>query len=72
MARVSQTYLTEGKQTLFVLLRPFIAGDAESLPAHGQVAATLGMSASTVRSHVTRLRARYREALHGRGSPDGR
>ena len=64
MERVSQAYPTEGKQTLFSLLRPFIAGDAETLPAYDQTAAALGMPASTVRSHVTRLRGRYREALH--------
>ena len=63
MERVSQAYAAEGKQSLFVALRPFIAGDADALPAHGQVAAALGMPASTVRSHVTRLRTRYREAL---------
>lgn len=64
MERVSHTYLAEGKQALFVALRPFIASETDSLPAHGQVAAALGMPTSTVRSHVTRLRARYREALH--------
>ncbi len=64
MARVSQGYASEGKSRLFAALRPFIAGNAESLPTHEQMAATLGMPASTVRSHVTRLRARYREALH--------
>ena len=64
MARVAQTYLAEGRQTLFDSLRPFIAGDAATLPTHDRLAAALGMPASTVRSHVTRLRGRYREALH--------
>lgn len=64
MERVSRTFLAEGRQTLFDALRPFIAGDAETLPAYDQMAAALGMPASTVRSHVTRLRGRYRDALH--------
>lgn len=64
MARVSQVYQAEGRQTLFDFLRPFIAGDAETLPAYDRIAAALGMPASTVRSHVTRLRTRYRGALH--------
>lgn len=64
MARVSQGYASEGKSRLFAALRPFIAGSAENLPTHEQMAAALGIPASTVRSHVTRLRGRYREALH--------
>ena len=64
MERVARAYLTEGKQTLFASLRPLIAGDAQALPTHERLAAALGMPASTVRSHVTRLRERYREALH--------
>lgn len=63
MEQVSQAYTSEGKQSLFASLRPFIAKDTETLPTHDQTAAVLGMPASTVRSHVTRLRARYREAL---------
>ena len=63
MERVSRAYAAAGKETLFASLRPFIAGDAATPPGHDRVAAALDMPASTVRSHVSRLRARYREAL---------
>ena len=63
MARLSQAYGSEGKSPLFAALRPFIAGSTETLPTHEQMAAMMGMPASTIRSHVTRLRARYREAI---------
>ena len=64
LAQLARAYLSEGKSALFAALKPFVTGGAGSLPAHGELAAALGMPASTVRSHVTRLRARYREALH--------
>lgn len=64
MERVSQAYLADEKRTLFDALRPFIAGDVETLPTYDQMAAALDMPASTVRSHVARLRASYRDALH--------
>ena len=33
------------------------------MPAYAELAVRLGMAESTLRSHVTRLRARYREVL---------
>ena len=65
LTHLAQAYLSEGKQALFTALKPFVTGGAGSPPTYGELAAALGMPASTVRSHVTRLRARYREALHG-------
>jgi hypothetical protein len=65
LAQISHAYLNEGKSALLTALKPFVAGCAEPPPTYGELAASLGMPASTVRSHVTRLRARYREALHG-------
>lgn len=38
--------------------------DVKPLPNYDRVAAAFGMPASTLRSHVTRLRGRYRAALH--------
>ncbi len=64
LARIAHDYLSEGKPALFNVLKPFVTGCAGAPPTYGQLAASLGMPASTVRSHVTRLRARYREALH--------
>ena len=62
MLRVGALYAAEDKQHLFETLRIFIAGGG-SLPAYDDLGASLGMRASTLRSHVTRLRALYRKAL---------
>ena len=63
LAMISKTYKMEGKESLFEALRIFLAMGADPLPSYEQLGARLNMPASTLRSHVTRLRARYREAL---------
>jgi len=40
-----------------------VAGGADPLPTYTQLADRLEITESTLRSHVTRLRARYRDAL---------
>ena len=40
-----------------------MAGGANPPPTYAELADRLEMTASTLRSHVTRLRTRYREAL---------
>jgi transposase-like protein len=44
-------------------LRIFLTSGAEPLPSYAELATRLGMTESTLRSNVTRLRARYRQAL---------
>jgi transposase-like protein len=44
-------------------LRIFLTSGAEPIPAYAELAVRLGMTESTLRSHVTRLRARYGEVL---------
>jgi RNA polymerase sigma factor (sigma-70 family) len=63
LERLSANYKDEGKEQLFNELRIFVAGDADPLPTYAQLANRLEITESTLRSHVTRLRARYREAL---------
>lgn len=63
LERTGADYKAEGKSELFETLKLFLTVGAEPLPTYEQLAARLGISASTLRSHVTRLRARYREAL---------
>jgi len=63
LERLSAIYQSEAKKELFNELRIFLAGCAGPLPAYADLADRLGMTESTLRSHVTRLRARYREAL---------
>jgi RNA polymerase sigma-70 factor (ECF subfamily) len=63
LERLEEDYRREGKTKLFEDLQIFLTAGAEPLPTYDQLAARLDISASTLRSHVTRLRARYREAL---------
>ena len=63
LERVSADYKDEPKKKLFDELRIFVAGGADPLPTYTELASRLSMTESTLRSHVTRLRARYREAL---------
>ena len=63
LERLSTDYKREAKEQLFKELRIFIAGGAEPPPTYAELTDRLGITGSTLRSHVTRLRARYREAL---------
>jgi RNA polymerase sigma-70 factor (ECF subfamily) len=63
LERLSADYKREAKEQLFKELRIFIAGGAEPVPTYAELTDRLGITESTLRSHVTRLRARYREAL---------
>ena len=63
LERLSADYKGEAKEKLFNELRIFLVGSAGPPPAYAELAVRLGMSESTLRSHVTRLRARYREVL---------
>jgi RNA polymerase sigma factor (sigma-70 family) len=63
LQRLSADYKAEGKEKLFEELRIFVTGGADPLPHYANLAERLGTLESTLRSHITRLRARYREAL---------
>lgn len=61
--RLAAAYKAEGKENLFENFQNFLAVGADPLPAYSDLAARLAVAESTIRSHVTRLRARYREML---------
>jgi len=63
LQRLSADYKRESKEGLFDELRIFLTSSADPLPTYAELAARLGTGESTIRSQVTRLRARYREAL---------
>ena len=63
LERLVADYRRDGKEQLFKELRIFVAGGADPPPTYAELADRLGIAESTLRSHVTRLRARYREAL---------
>jgi RNA polymerase sigma factor (sigma-70 family) len=63
LERLSADYKTESREKVFNELRIFLTSGSEPLPTYAELATRLGVTESTLRSHVTRLRARYREAL---------
>ena len=63
LERLSADYKGESKEKLFNELRIFVAGGEDRLPTYAELTDRLGIAESTLRSHVTRLRARYLEAL---------
>ena len=63
MERLEAEQKAEGKENLFGKLRSFLTGSADPLPTYEELAARLNLTASTLRSQVTRLRARYRHFL---------
>jgi RNA polymerase sigma-70 factor (ECF subfamily) len=62
LQRVSEDYQTESKSQLFAALKPFLCGGS-GLPTQENIAAELKMPVQTLRSHLSRLRSRYRELL---------
>ena len=63
LERLSADYKSEAKEKLFNELRIFLTSGADPPPTYAELAVRLSIAESTLRSHVTRLRARYREAL---------
>jgi RNA polymerase sigma-70 factor (ECF subfamily) len=63
LERLSADYKSESREKLFKELRIFLGGSVDPPPTYAELAVRLGMTESTLRSHVTRLRARYRQAL---------
>jgi len=61
--RVAAAYQADGKGNVFQELRTFLTIGAAPLPTYAELAVRLGITESTLRSHVARLRARYREVL---------
>lgn len=59
---LSAEYATGPKKRIFTELKPFLQGGAD-IPSQAEVSARLGISLETLRSHLSRLRARYRQIL---------
>jgi RNA polymerase sigma factor (sigma-70 family) len=63
LERLSEHFKGESREKLFNELSVFLTSSADPLPSYEELATRLGITESTLRSHVTRLRARYREVL---------
>src|SRR5215468_8265951 len=60
---VQNAFEAEGKAEQLELLRPFVAGGGMTPPNQQEAAAQLGVPIATLRTWLSRLRQRYREAL---------
>ena len=61
--RLHAAFAEEGKADLLMALKGLVAGGGATVPDQSEVAARLGLPISTLRTHLQRLRERYREAL---------
>ena len=61
--KLCETLEAEGKFQWLDELRPFLAGGAVNPPSQEQVAARIGVPIATLRTWISRLRQRYRDAL---------
>jgi RNA polymerase sigma-70 factor (ECF subfamily) len=60
---LQNAFMTEGKAEWLEELRPFVTGGSVTPPNQEQAAARLGVPIATLRTWLSRLRQRYREAL---------
>jgi RNA polymerase sigma-70 factor (ECF subfamily) len=60
---VQNAFEVEGKADQLEVLRPFVAGGGITPPNQKEAAARLGVPIATLRTWLSRLRQRYREAL---------
>lgn len=60
---LGEEYAAQGKAELFTHLRPFLGFGGGAEPPYEQVSTRLGMAMGTLKSHVFRLRQRWRELL---------
>ena len=60
---LQNAYVADGSGNLFSTLRPFLGGGDALPPDHQELAAHLGLPVNTLRTHIHRLRERYRATL---------
>ena len=61
--QLQDAFETEGKAEWLEVLRPFVAGGGKTPLSQEEAAAKLGVPIATLRTWLSRLRQRYREAL---------
>src|SRR2546430_2948644 len=61
--QLQDAFETEGKAEWLEVLRPFLAGGGKTPLSQEEAAAKLGVPIATLRTWLSRLRQRYREAL---------
>lgn len=61
--RLQETFSQENKASLFAELKPFLSAGAGPAPSQEEAAARLQLPVATLRTHLHRMRQRYREIL---------
>ena len=61
--RLRDAFVEDGKGELFDQLKVFLSGGLAAMPSQEETAARLGFPLATLRTHLHRLRQRYRECL---------
>ena len=61
--QLRQSFAEEGKAALFDQLKWLVLGGAETPASHDQLAAQLNLPVATLRTHLHRMRGRYRDLL---------
>jgi RNA polymerase sigma-70 factor (ECF subfamily) len=61
--QLREAYAAEGKAERLAELRPFVVGGTTTQPNQEEAAAQLGVPIATLRTWLSRLRQRYRDAL---------
>jgi RNA polymerase sigma-70 factor (ECF subfamily) len=60
---LENSFTAEGKEEQFEVLRPFVSGGGSTPPNQEEAAEKLGIPIATLRTWLSRVRQRYREAL---------
>jgi RNA polymerase sigma-70 factor (ECF subfamily) len=60
---LENAFEAEGKEEQFEVLRPFVSGGGSTPPKQEEAAEKLGVPIATLRTWLSRVRQRYREAL---------
>lgn len=61
--RLADSLIAEGKSQLLNELKPFLTGGTATIPNQEEVAESIGVPVATLRTWISRLRQRYRDAL---------
>lgn len=61
--QLAQAYAADGKTEIFLQLRPFISLGPDNPASYEELSGTTGLSKSTLRQNVHRLRSRFRETI---------
>jgi len=63
LATSAEAFAAEGKAQWLEELKPFLVGGTTTQPNQEEIAVRIGIPVATLRTRISRLRQRYRDAL---------